>query len=66
MDQRREMKATFRVKVGVAECMVTCGSEREAVDEIRSQFRRQMPHMGTAIQGISDREFQVDRVEDRG
>ncbi|MCX7428593.1 MAG: hypothetical protein NTW96_23575 [Planctomycetia bacterium] len=62
MDNRLEKEKTFRVTVGVAECTVTCGSERGAVEETRSQFRQQMPHMGTAIQGISDREFQVDRV----
>lgn len=65
MDKRLEEDKKFRVKVGVAECTVTCASEREAVEETRSQFRRQMPHMGTAIQGIRDREFQVDRVMDR-
>jgi len=53
---------TYHVKVGLAECTVTCQSEQEAVAKARDELRRQMPHMGTIIQGINAREFRVDQV----
>ncbi|MBN1910478.1 MAG: hypothetical protein JW818_12110 [Pirellulales bacterium] len=53
---------TYRVKVGLAECTVACGSPAEAVQYAREELRRQMPHMGTIIQGINDKEFRVDQV----
>jgi len=53
---------TFRVKVGLAECTVTCESEQEAVCKARAELRNQMPHMITVIQGIQDKEFRVDPI----
>jgi hypothetical protein len=52
----------FRVKVGLAECTVTCESEQEAVRKARAELRNQMPHMSTVIQGIRDKEFRVDAI----
>ncbi len=53
---------TYHVKVGLAECTVSCGSKCEAVKLAKEELREQMPHMGTIIHGIRDKEFRVDRV----
>ncbi|MEA1950856.1 MAG: hypothetical protein U9N87_05695 [Planctomycetota bacterium] len=53
---------TYHVKVGLAECTVSCGTEYEAVKMAKDELRQQMPHMGTIIQGIRDKEFRVDQV----
>ncbi|MBN2291024.1 MAG: hypothetical protein JXM70_01285 [Pirellulales bacterium] len=53
---------TYHVKVGLAECTVSCDSEHEAVKLAKDELRQQMPHMGTIIQGIRDKEFRVDQV----
>lgn len=53
---------TYLVKVGLAECTVSCGSEREAVKLAKEELHVQMPQMGTIIHGIRDKEFRVDRV----
>ncbi|MBN2023381.1 MAG: hypothetical protein JW809_11385 [Pirellulales bacterium] len=60
MDETAEK--TYHVTVGVAECTVTCQTERDAVEKARAELRRQLPHMGTIIQGINVREFRVDLV----
>jgi hypothetical protein len=62
MGEFPEEKKTFRVRVGAAQGIVTCESERAAVEEIREQFRQQMPHLGTVIQGLSFSEFQVEQI----
>lgn len=53
---------TYHVKVGLAECTVLCGSKNEAVKLAKDELRQQMPHMGTIIQGIREKEFRVDQV----
>jgi hypothetical protein len=53
---------TYHVRVGLAECTVSCGSKNEAVKMAREELRQQMPHMGTIIQGIRENEFRVDQV----
>ncbi len=52
----------FHVKVGLAECTVTCVSETEAVRMARAELRREHPQMWEVINGISDKEFRVDHV----
>ena len=54
---------TYHVKVGLAECTVSCDSEQEAVKLAKGELCQQMPHMGTIIEGIRDKEFRVDQVE---
>lgn len=54
---------TYHVTVGLAECTVSCGSENEAVKLAKHELCQQMPHMGTIIQGIRDKEFRVDQVD---
>jgi hypothetical protein len=52
----------FRVKVGLAECTVTCEDKEAAVQMARRQLCDEMPHMVTVIRGIRDKEFRVDQV----
>ncbi len=52
----------YAVKVGLAECTVSCDSEQEAVRLARAELGRQMPQMWDVIQGIKDKEFRVDAV----
>ena len=53
---------TYHVQVGLAECTVSCGSENEAVKLAKDELCQQMPHMGTIIRGIRDKEFRIDQV----
>lgn len=62
MGEFPEEKRTFRVTVGAAQCVVTCESEQAAVEELREQFRQQMPHLGTVILGLHFNEFQVEQL----
>jgi len=57
---------TYRVSVGLAEYTVRCRSEKEAIEEAKANLRRQMPHLGTVIQGIHEKEFRVDPIEHVG
>lgn len=57
-----QMQHVYNVKVGLAECTVSCCSEREAVKLAKDELRQQMPHMGTIIQGIRETEFHVDQI----
>ena len=57
-----ESQKTYHVKVGMAEYVVSCNSDREAVEMARERLRQQMPHMGTIIQGIRETEFCVSQV----
>ena len=52
----------FNVKVGLAECVVTCQSEKEAVQMARARLGEKMPQMWDIIQGIADRQFHVNPV----
>ena len=52
----------FQVRVGLAECTVTCDSPTEAVRMARAELRRKMPQMWEAIYGIADKEFRVDQI----
>ena len=51
---------TFNVKVGLAECVVTCQSERDAVQLARTHFGQKMPQMWDVIQGIAEKDFHID------
>ena len=50
----------FRVRVGVAECMVLCRDEREAVQLARVKIGRENPQVSAVIFNILDKEFRVD------
>ena len=52
----------FQVKVGLAECTVTCDSPIEAIRMARAALRREIPQMWEVINGIADKEFRVDQV----
>lgn len=52
----------YNVTVGLAQCTVSCDSEHEAVKMAKDELRRQMPHMGTIIEGIRNKEFRVDQI----
>ena len=52
----------YRVRVGLAECTVSCRSSEEAVRKARAELNREMPHMVGVIRGIADKEFRVDQV----
>ncbi|MBN1589066.1 MAG: hypothetical protein JW888_06095 [Pirellulales bacterium] len=54
---------TYRVSVGRAEYTVSCRSKKEAIERARANLRHEMPHLGTVIQGIHEKEFRVDRVD---
>ena len=53
---------TYHVKVGLAECTVSCGTKREAVKLAKNELCQQMPNMGTIIHGIREKEFRVDQI----
>jgi len=53
----------FRVRVGLAECTVSCQTEQEAVRIARRQLNDELPGMGDVIKGILDKEFRVDPAE---
>ena len=52
----------FNVKVGLAECVVTCQSEKEAVQLARARLGEKMPQMWDIIQGLADKQFHVHPV----
>ncbi len=56
------VSSQFHVKVGLAQCTVSCQSEGEAVRMARAELGRQMPSMTVILAGIADKEFRVDRV----
>ena len=53
---------TYHVRVGLAECTVSCTSEEEAVRMAREHLNKEMPQMTHVIRGILDKEFRVDQV----
>ncbi len=53
----------FHVRVGIAQCTVSCQSEKEAVGLARKQLNDEMPQMREVINGIRDKEFRVDSAE---
>ncbi len=64
MSQTQELlsQKKFHVRVGLAECTVSCQSEAEAIRLARAELNREMPHMKGVIRGIQDRHFRVDQV----
>ena len=53
----------FSVRVGLAECTVSCQTEQEAVRMARRQLNDEMPQMRDVISGIRDKEFRVDQAK---
>lgn len=56
------LEKKYHVKVGLAECTVSCASEKEAVRLAREKLNQELPHMTGVIRGILDKEFRVDQV----
>jgi len=52
----------FHVRVGLAECTVSCRTQQEAVRLARVRIAEQMPQVRTVLQNILDKEFRVDQV----
>lgn len=52
----------WKVKVGLAECTVSCATPEEAVRKARAELRNRMPKFDLAIQNLGDQEFRVDPV----
>jgi len=52
----------YHVQVGLAECTVSCKSEKEAVRLARTRLTEKMPQMSEVIDGILDKHFRVDQV----
>ena len=53
----------WKVKVGLAECTVSCATREEAVRKARTELRDRMPRFDLTIQNLGDQEFNVDLVE---
>ena len=56
------MDNTYEVTVGLAKCMVSGQSKKEAVLRAREELNRRMPTMTSVIYGINDNKFRVDHV----
>ncbi len=54
--------AQFHVQVGLAECLVRSPDEASAVTAARNHFIQRMPELSEIIEGISEKEFRVDRL----
>lgn len=52
----------WRVKVGLAECTVSCATQEEAVRKARTELQEKMPRFDLAIQNLGDQDFRVDQV----
>jgi hypothetical protein len=61
-DKGAVTKKEYCVRVGLAECEVTCCSEREAVALARAELGRRLPQMWDIIQGMGDRHFCVIQI----